>query len=357
MYFRVADWLKALSLALLIIIVYSIVGAIRTTIIIFAFAAFITFIANPIILFLTSKGALRSIAIIVTYITFLVLLIALFILVSPVIRDQISNFTQTFPGLLESVRRSFERIQSQLAGIRFIRGVPFDINTLISQAVDIVVAQLRRLLFLIPSLIALVTDIVLVFIISIYMLFYLPQIDRMIRESLPDGTAAVYDRFLVSTKTAFGRYIVAQFTLMLIVGILAGLGVSLAGLPFPFLLGLWAGLTEIIPVLGPILGAIPSVIIAFTIEPILALWVTLIFIVIQQIENSVVVPLVFRGTVGINPLLVIFTIVAAGEIAGILGIFIAVPILVLITAIVTFIRNNFSYVRVEGEPDRIIIKE
>jgi predicted PurR-regulated permease PerM len=61
--------------------------------------------------------------------------------------------------------------------------------------------------------------------------------------------------------------------------------------------------------------------------------------------------------VGINPLLVIFTIVAAGEIAGILGIFIAVPILVLITAIVTFIRNNFSYVRVEGEPDRIIIKE
>jgi len=129
------------------------------------------------------------------------------------------------------------------------------------------------------------------------------------------------------------------------------------GLPFPALLGFWAGLTEIIPVLGPVLGAIPSIIVALTIKPILALYVVIVFIVIQQLENNVLAPFILGGTVGLNPLLIMFGIIAGGEIAGIVGIFLAVPVLVVVSNIIRFISHNFNYERVKDGPDRIIIRK
>ncbi|MBE0446620.1 MAG: AI-2E family transporter [Actinobacteria bacterium] len=357
MYFRVADWLKAIVLVAILFAAYTFSGTISRTILLFILAALIVFVIAPIVNFLTSRGANRAIAIALTYTLFLSVVSILIFLIAPVISNQVSDFARDLPGYIDSLRRFANRIQEQFADIRLFEQIPFDPDVIITQATEIAAAQLRNLVLLIPSLFALITSIGLVLIISFYMLFYLPQIDDIIRRNLPNGVDGVYSRFLITMKTGLGRYILGQVSLMVAVGILSGLGVWLVGLPFPLLLGLWAGLTEIVPILGPILGAIPSVIIASTIEPVLALWVILIFIIIQQIESSALSPLIYRGTAGVNPLLTILAIIAGAEVAGIIGIFLAVPILVTIATIIIFIRDNFSYVRVKGEPDRVVIKE
>lgn len=357
MYFRVADWLKAITLVVIIFFTFIIARTITNTLVIFAFAAIVAFILNFIVSFLVSKKVNRVIAIVFAYLALVVALIAIGFLFVPVVIDQFTTFIENIPELFQSLRDYVIFLEAELRDIRFLRQIPIDLDTLVSQATNIVVEQLQNLLFLIPSLIAIVTNIFLILFIAAYMLFFLPVIASSINKTFPGIIAKVFNRFLDVMRTALGRYILGQLALMVAVGLLSGSGLFLIGIPFPALLGLWAGLTEIIPILGPILGAIPAVLVALTIDPVLALWVILIFIIVQQIESSLLSPLILGGVIGLNPLLILFSIIAGAELAGILGILLAVPLLVIIITIVRFARENFDYERVEDGTDKLIVKD
>ncbi len=356
MHIRVADWLKAIVFAVIILLVYTFIGTILHTILLFTVSGFIVFLINPIITLLLRRKVPRSLAILMTYVLFFGLLVLVILLVGPVIAREFRTFLSNLPGYVSSLKAQARYIQSFLQSLRLTPFLSINPDTLINQLAEIATSQIRNLVSLIPSLISLLADIFLILFISIYMLAFLPTIDRSIREGLSEDLLKIYDKFLISMKLAFSRYLLGQIAFMTTIGVASGIAVSIVGLPFPALFGLWAGLTEIIPVVGPILGAIPAIIVALTIRPILALWVVIAFIVIQQIENNVLAPFILGGTVGLNPLLIIFSIIAGGEIAGIVGIFLAVPALVIIANVVRFIQENFSYERVEGAPDRIVIK-
>jgi predicted PurR-regulated permease PerM len=98
------------------------------------------------------------------------------------------------------------------------------------------------------------------------------------------------------------------------------------GLPGALLLGLIAGITEAVPIVGPLLGAIPAVVVAATVSPELAVMVSLAYVVLQLVEGSVLVPIVMRNTVGISPFLVLASLLVGGAVAGIAGAFLAVPV-------------------------------
>ncbi|MHB8841034.1 MAG: AI-2E family transporter [Candidatus Aquicultor sp.] len=357
MYYRVADWLKAIVFALVVILVYIFVGHIVHTILLFATAAFIVFVIHPIIGFLERQKVNRGLAIALTYLAFFGLLTALILTVGPVIGDEFRNFLADFPRYVASLRAQAAYVTRVLGQIGLTRLIPINPNSLVSQAAGIATAQIQNVFSLIPSLVSLITDMILVLIVSLYMLIFLPSIDRSVRNELPAELSNLYDRFLVTMKTALSKYLLGQLAFMATIGVAAGIGVWAIGLPFPALLGFWAGLTEIIPVLGPVLGAIPSIIVALTIKPILALYVAVVFIVIQLLENNVLAPFILGGSVGLNPLLIMFAIIAGGEIAGIVGVFLAVPTLAIVANVIKFISNNFSYERVKDGPDRLVIRK
>ncbi len=357
MYIRVADWLKAIVFAVIILLVYLFIGRIQHTILLFIAAGIIVFLINPIITFLLKRKVPRSLAIVMTYILFFGIIVLVMSLTGPVIAKEFRSFLSNLPKYISSLKTQARYIQDFLRGLRISPALGINPTTLINQTIGLATSQIRNLVSIIPSLISLFTDIFLTLFISIYMLVFLPVIDRSIRKGLSASLIAIYDKFLDTMKSAFSRYLVGQLAFMSTVGVAAGVAVSIVGLPFPALFGLWAALTEIIPVVGPILGAIPAIIVALTIKPILALWVVIAFIVIQQLENYVLAPFILGGTVGLNPLLIIFSIIAGGELAGIVGIFLAVPTLVVIVNIIKFILDNFSYERIEEAPDRIVIKK
>ncbi len=127
-------------------------------------------------------------------------------------------------------------------------------------------------------------------------------------------------------ETRLGLWVRGQLILMGSMGVATGVAYSLLGLPGALLLGFIAALTEAIPIVGPLLGAIPAILVAATVSPELALVVALIYLVLQLIEGNVLVPIVMRNTIGISPLLVLFSLLVGAEVGGLLGAFLAVPI-------------------------------
>ena len=139
-----------------------------------------------------------------------------------------------------------------------------------------------------------------------------------------------------------------QVLLSLIIGVSAGVGLWVLGTlgwaegmdQYALLFGAWVGFMELIPYLGPWLGAIPPVIYALIVDPVSAIWVTLLFLGIHQIEGHIVVPNVMGSALRLHPLLVIFGLLAGGEIYGLPGIFVALPLLAVLRAIWEFVGER-----------------
>jgi predicted PurR-regulated permease PerM len=127
-------------------------------------------------------------------------------------------------------------------------------------------------------------------------------------------------------ETRLGLWVRGQLILMGAIGLATGIAYTLLGLPGALLLGLIAAITEAIPIVGPLLGAIPAVLVAATVSPELAVIVAGVYVVLQLVEGSVLVPLVMRNTIGISPLLVLLSLLVGGAVGGLVGAFLAVPV-------------------------------
>jgi predicted PurR-regulated permease PerM len=190
-----------------------------------------------------------------------------------------------------------------------------------------------------------------VLVVSIYMLLDMPRLARTIDRRFPPqaGTRPLLDRM----ESAVAGYVRGQLLVSLIIGTSAGVGMWVLGASgalkgadgYAFLFGLWAGVTELIPYLGPILGAVPPAIYALFIHPIALVWVVLLFLFIHQVEGHVVVPNVMGSALRLHPLLIIFGLLAGAEIYGLPGIFVALPVLAAARAAWEFFAE-----RVELEP-------
>ena len=145
--------------------------------------------------------------------------------------------------------------------------------------------------------------------------------------------------------------------LSLIIGVSAGVGLWVLGTlgwaegmdQYALLFGAWVGFMELIPYLGPWLGAIPPVTYALIVDPVSAIWVTLLFLGIHQIEGHIVVPNVMGSALRLHPLLVIFGLLAGGEIYGLAGIFVALPLLAVLRALWEFAGERLELEDWRGE--------
>ncbi len=145
---------------------------------------------------------------------------------------------------------------------------------------------------------------------------------------------------LAASGEALKLWLATQLIAMTFVGVFAAVGLWLIGLPSPIALGLIAALLDFVPFVGPILGALPAVLIASTIDGATVLWTIVLFTVIQQLESNVVFPMVGKRMVSLPPALALFAIVAAGVLFGPLGLVVGFPL-----AVVVFVLVKKLYVR------------
>jgi predicted PurR-regulated permease PerM len=183
------------------------------------------------------------------------------------------------------------------------------------------------------AVVSLLFSVVLVVVVSIYMLLDMERLSGAVNRRFPPApeTTPLIERM----ERALASYVKGQLALSFIIGASSGLGIWILGMlglmpngeKYALLFGVWAGITELIPYVGPWLGAAPPVLYALVQDPISALWVALLFLGIQQLEGHVVVPKVMGHSLRLHPLLVIFGLLAGGEIYGFPGIIVALPLL------------------------------
>jgi predicted PurR-regulated permease PerM len=169
-------------------------------------------------------------------------------------------------------------------------------------------------------------DVVLALVISLYLLIDGPGIGRRSMAAIPPELRPKALFLQDNVSRVLGGYLRGQLTLAAVIGVASGIGMALLGLPYAVVLGVLAGLFELVPMFGPILSAVPAVLVALFLPFPTVLWVILFFLVIQQVENNVLAPRISGHAVGLHPLGAMFALLAGFQLAGVLGGLFAVPI-------------------------------
>jgi predicted PurR-regulated permease PerM len=155
---------------------------------------------------------------------------------------------------------------------------------------------------------------------------YRRGLERLVPPRHRERAGVALDR----TGHSLRRWMIGTLINMILVGLATGIGLWLLGIPAPVALAVIAGLLEFVPIVGPILASIPAIILALTVSPMTAVWVTLFYVVIQQLESNVLTPIVMRGTVRLPPALTVLFQTFMAVIFGFLGLLLAVPILAVV---------------------------
>lgn len=179
-----------------------------------------------------------------------------------------------------------------------------------------------------------------ILVVSFYLLFD--------REQVQEGVAALFPKSLQKKvletmqhiEEKLGAWLRGQILLSLFIGVLTWVVLTILGLDFALPLAVLAGILEIVPTLGPIISAVPAIIVAFTISPTLAIAVVVAYLVIQAIENNVLVPKIMEKAVGLHPIVIIISIMVGARLMGVVGALLAIPFISMLTIIARAIRSS-----------------
>lgn len=172
-----------------------------------------------------------------------------------------------------------------------------------------------------------VVAVVTVFISSFYLLLEEKNFHAFIASLVPPIHQEKVSQITDKISIKMGDWLRGQFILMLIIGVFDGIGLAIIGVPYPLLLGVWAGLTESIPFVGPFIGALPAVLLAFgTLGIAKGLIVVGLYFAVQQIESQFLVPRIMGKALGLSPVIIIFALLIGAKLFGLMGVLVAIPI-------------------------------
>jgi predicted PurR-regulated permease PerM len=285
----------------------------------------------------------RPAAILAVYIIIIGALALLIVAIAPGIGDQVNEFVDNAPAQLENLRDEWSASSNGLlsgpgVGVldRAIELVKGDQEVTVPQnAIDRAIPVLTSIT---GGLVSTVTLLVMTF----YYLLEKRLLRGLILDALSPSARGRVDGLWTEVEIKVGGWMRGQLLLCLIIGTIATVSYGIIGLDFWPLLGLWAGLTEIIPIVGPWIGGIPAVLIALTMSWKLAITTAIIIVGMQTLENWVLVPRVMRGAVGLTPLTVFVAILAGTQFMGVVGAVLAIPIAATIQVILTDLLERRS---------------
>ncbi len=169
-------------------------------------------------------------------------------------------------------------------------------------------------------------------VISFYLLLDKEKIEDLIAAFFLNNQSKARN-FLQKLEEKLGAWLRGQLALSVLVGLLVYLGLTILGVQYALPLAIISGLLEVVPVIGPLIAAIPGVLIGLTVSPFLAVLVAALYLAVQQVESHVIVPQVMKRAVGLNPILVILAVTVGSRLLGISGALLAVPIAVVIQVV------------------------
>ena len=297
-------------------------------------------VIRPAVAWLHHQGFSPTAGVILVYLLLLSLFMGFLLLLFPLIVKQGASITAAVPGYFQDLHKwmaDYPNPWVMRLGVFLPSALPS--LTPIQQTEQQVIASAAEAL----GYVTLVARVIFITIVILALAFYW-TLDgtRIIQSSLllvPQDHRESISELISAMETKVGFYIAGQGFLCLVIGVLSLLAYLLIGLPNALVLALLAGVLEAVPMIGPLLGAVPAALVALSIAPASLLWVILATVIIQQLENSLLVPRVMNKAVGVNPFVTLVALFAFSSLFGIAGALMAIPL----AAIIQLLLNRFVF--------------
>ena len=270
----------------------------------------------------------RAVSVLLVYILVLALLSGVVTLMIPPLSEQMTQLAHALPQLAEylnlssvlpsgDVQGAVSPLQQALVGVGDNLA---NVGANIFRQTKTVFSGVFTLIF--------------VFVIALYLVVDKEAIIKPFRLVMPQKHIPYVEMVIKRAQKKIGRWVVAQLSLAVIIGVVVSVGLWVMGVPYSLLLGLIAGVLEVIPIMGPILAAVPAVLVGFSQSALLGVGLLVFYLVVQQAENHLLIPAMMKKATGLNPLVTILAVLLGARLIGVVGVLLAVPAAAVLSAFV-----------------------
>lgn len=290
---------------------------IRDIIFVFFVSLLIMVILNPLVTKLSKYKIPRPVSVLIVYFSIFAIGGITLAAIIPALVYQTSSFVNNFPKFMQRLGITF------VLSEELVRQLVSQIGTLPGQ-----VAKFTFSIF--SNLIAVVAILIFAF----YLLLARDKLDDQLEFFFGEKKKKEIARIIDLLEIKLGGWVRGQLTLMLAVGLSTFIGLTLLGIPFALPLSILAGILEIVPNFGPVLAAIPAVLIGFGVSAISGFAVASLAFLIQQLENYILVPKIMQKSVGVNPIITLLALAIGFKLAGVIGVIISIPVVMTIQLLI-----------------------
>ncbi|GGJ06376.1 UPF0118 membrane protein YrrI [Alicyclobacillus cellulosilyticus] len=310
---------------------------VRSVVVPFVIAMICSYLLQPLVDILVRRRMPRGAAILTIYLAFILLSAVAVLNAIPLVSRQLTDLSQHLPSLVQQADAWIDGLahKRQYLPEALRRGIEAALNRA-EQNVTLYAAGVLSMLTNTLSFIF------MLFVIP-FLVFYLLKDGQAIGRAVVHLTPAKYRQamrdILAGIDDTLGRYVRGQLLVMLVVGVLTYAGLLVVGMPYALLLALFVALTNVIPYLGPFLGAAPGLLLALSISPQMALKVLVVNVIVQQLEGNLVSPQIMGRTLQLHPMAIVAALLLGEQVGGVLGLIVAVPALAVLKVIWIHVRK------------------
>jgi predicted PurR-regulated permease PerM len=307
----------------------------------FMLAGFFYYLLRPLVNYFEKLNVNKMISIILIYCVLAATAVVFFIIIWPILQTQIDHFSKSAPEFIKGFQVQINKLQGNRL-VSMIVGNNADLSTKLSDYLNQAITAASNY---ISNLFSIITSFVIVIATAPIILYYLLKESEHVPNSILHIIPRRYRRdgreVIVEIDAALSGFIVGRVIITCLLGILLYIGFIIIGLPYALLLAVIATVLNIIPYIGQILGAIPCLIVAFIDAPSMVIWVIVVTVIAQQIESSLLSPHIYGKRLDIHPLTTVILLLVAGDLAGILGVILAIPSYMVVKIIIVRIYRLF----------------
>lgn len=267
-------------------------------------------------------------------------------IVAPPLAKELGALASHFPAYMKNIGLDYAAISDQnlIIDSSFNYKISEPLQNVLLEASKSLKNITSNILFGILGFLGGILSTILILVISFYLVVEENGVEKFVQTLVPAEYRNQALRIIKKAEINLGKWFIGQLFLGFIIGLATFIGLYFIGVPYALVLGIVAGVLELIPYIGPTLSAIPAVAIAFTVSPLLAAATLILYFFIQQFENYLIVPKVMEKSVGLHPVIIIIAMLIGGQFAGIMGIILAIPV----TTIISIVLGDFYSHKTKG---------
>lgn len=336
-------------------------------------AIIFAYIINPIVNYLERKGVKRQFGVIIVYISAILIFGILIVSVIPKTINEVSNLLTSLPGMVDTLIREFNNFLSNVFAkfnielpknfiniyketnpkvngnvetpqivSNILDSIKGTINDLIVRVQGSLMGSLSNVISKLYGFLTSAFRLVLIIIFSFYFSVDKERFMLRVKKAIPNKHREDISYLTRNIDIALQQFIRGRMLMAIFVGLLTMVYLLVLRVDFAIIIGLITCVADIIPFIGPFLGCAPAVLFAFMDSPMKALWVLILFVIVQWVENNILAPKLIGDSTGLNPLVILISIIIGGGIFGVWGMVISVPLTSIIFILVDFIKIKYN---------------